>query len=67
MTATCPVSTVDSFLARLALSLWVSERRVEPLPVVRVWEPSQVVEIVSRPFGETWGGLYPPARGWEGI
>lgn len=46
MTATCPVSTVDAFLARLALSLWTSARRVEPLPTVRVWEPRDVVNLV---------------------
>lgn len=46
MTATCSVSTVDAFLARLALSLWTSSKRVEPLPAVRVWEPYEIVNIV---------------------
>lgn len=60
--ATCPVSTVDSFLARLALSLWVSERRVEPLPVVRVWEPRESVNLVTT-VERTWQGC----KIWEGI
>ena len=52
MTATCPVSTVDAFLARLALSLWVSAKRVEPLPTVRVWSPDEVVTLTTyRPHG----------------
>ena len=59
--------TLDTLIARIALSLWTSARRVEPLPTVRVWEPSQVVEIVARHravVGET--DLFKPELGRAG-
>lgn len=39
--------TLDTLIARLALSLWTSARRVEPLPKVRVWEPHEVVQLTT--------------------
>lgn len=52
-------------VARLALSLYASARKIESLPRVTVYEPSQIVEIAPRPFGQMFGGLCPPAHGWE--
>lgn len=52
-------------VARIALSLYASTRKVERLPTVTVYEPSQIVEIAPRPFGQMFGGLCPPAHGWE--
>lgn len=44
--------TLDTLIARLALSLWTSARRVEPLPTVRVWEPYEAVTLTTyRPHG----------------
>ena len=42
--------TLDSTVTRLALSLWSSARRVEKLPVVRVWSQREIVSLVANPF-----------------
>lgn len=51
----------DSKIAKLALSLWTSDRAVEKLPVVRVYGPRETVRIVPQvstlaPFG-VWEGI----------
>lgn len=50
---------------RLAMAMYASARKIESLPRVTVYEPSQIVEIAPRPFGQMFGGLCPPAHGWE--
>lgn len=39
--------SIDTLIARIALSLWSSERRVEPLPRVTVVQPWERAEIAA--------------------
>jgi hypothetical protein len=41
--------SLDTLIARIALSLWTSNRTVERLPVVRTWSPRQLVTLVACP------------------
>jgi hypothetical protein len=40
---------LDTLIARIALSLWSSDKRVERLPVVTEVQPWQMAELVSMP------------------
>ena len=41
--------SIDALIARIALSLWTSDRATEPLPRVRTYSPREKVEIVAVP------------------
>lgn len=40
---------LDALIARIALSLWTSDRKVERVPVMRTYSPREIVEIVHFP------------------
>ncbi len=49
--------STDTLIARIALSLWTSERRVERLPVVTTYSQHEYVQIVPCPVitrGTAW-------------
>ena len=57
--------SIDALIARIALSLWTSDRATEPLPRVRTYSPRETVEIVPMPA--SLKGTLVSSRRYEGI
>lgn len=54
----------DRTMTQILLSLWsLSTRRVEKLPKVRVWDPSERVQIVRTTVADTYDRGSPIAAG----
>lgn len=51
---------LDALIARIALSLWTSDRKVERVPVMTIVQPWEVANIVPVPESLSWGSYLSP-------